>query len=122
MKRRGFTDEQSTVGHLGAEGGTPIVDGCGRIRVSEVSANLWKKKGGKLGLTESWGGPGAKAPACSVSLWDSRWASPFSGSRTGKVLGFARRRAVADWILERYHPVCAAPRVSPTPHARFGVR
>lgn len=35
-----------------AEGGTPVADVCRQLGVSEASFYLWKKKYGKLGMTE----------------------------------------------------------------------
>ena len=52
MKGKRFTDEQITYALRQAEGGTPVADVCRQIGVSEESFYLWKKKYGKLGLTE----------------------------------------------------------------------
>jgi putative transposase len=52
MKGKRFTDEQITYALRQAEGGTPVADVCRQIGVREASSYLWKKKYGKLGLTE----------------------------------------------------------------------
>jgi len=52
MKGKRFTDEQITYALRQAEGGTPVADVCRQMGVSEASFYLWKKKYGKLGLTE----------------------------------------------------------------------
>jgi putative transposase len=52
MKGKRFTDEQITYALHQAEGGTPVADVCRQMGVSEVSFYVWKKKYGKLGLTE----------------------------------------------------------------------
>jgi putative transposase len=51
MKGKRFTEEQITYALRQAEGGTPVVDVCRQLGVSEASY-LWKKKYGKLGMTE----------------------------------------------------------------------
>ena len=52
MKGKRFTDEQITYALRQAEGGTPVADVCRQLGVSEASFYLWKKKYGKLGMTE----------------------------------------------------------------------
>ena len=58
MKGKRFTEEQITYALRQAEGGTPVVDVCRQLGVSEASFYLWKnfylwkKKYGKLGMTE----------------------------------------------------------------------
>ena len=52
MKGKRFTDEQITYALRQAEGGTPVADVCRQMGVSEASFYVWKKKYGKLGLTE----------------------------------------------------------------------
>jgi putative transposase len=52
MKGKRFTDEQITYALRQAEGGTPVADVCRQMGVSEASFCVWKKKYGKLGLTE----------------------------------------------------------------------
>lgn len=52
MKQKRFTDEQITYALRQAEGGTPVADVCRQLGVSEASFYLWKRKYGKLGLTE----------------------------------------------------------------------
>jgi putative transposase len=52
MKRKRFTDEQITFALRQAEGGTPVAEVCRQLGVSEASFYLWKRKYGKLGLTE----------------------------------------------------------------------
>ena len=52
MKGSRFMDDQITYALRQAEGGTPVVDVCRQLGVSEASFCLWKKKYGKLGMTE----------------------------------------------------------------------
>ena len=52
MKGKRFTDEQIAYALRQAEGGTPVVDVCRQLGVSEASFYLWKKKYATLGLTE----------------------------------------------------------------------
>ena len=52
MKGKRFTEEQITYALRQAEGGTPVVDVCRQLGVSEASFYLLKKKYGKLGITE----------------------------------------------------------------------
>ena len=51
MKGKRFTEEQITYALRQVEGGTPVVDVCRQLGVSEASFYLWKKKYGKLGMT-----------------------------------------------------------------------
>ena len=52
MKGKRFTEEQITYALRRAEGGTPVAHVCRQLGVSEASFYLWKKKYGKLGMTE----------------------------------------------------------------------
>lgn len=52
MKKKRYTDEQITYALRQAEAGTPVVDVCRQMGVSEASFYLWKKKFGSLGMTE----------------------------------------------------------------------
>jgi putative transposase len=52
MRSKRFADEQITYALRQAEGGPPVADVCRQMGVSEASFYLWKKKYGKLGLTE----------------------------------------------------------------------
>ena len=52
MKGKRFTEEQITYALRQAECGTPVVDVCRQLGESEASFCLWKKKYGKLGMTE----------------------------------------------------------------------
>ena len=52
MKKSRFTDEQITYALRQVEAGTPPADVCRQLGCSEASFYLWKKRYGKLGLTE----------------------------------------------------------------------
>ena len=52
MKGKRHTEEQIAYALRQAEGGTPVADVCRQLGVSEASFYLWKKKYGKLGMTE----------------------------------------------------------------------
>ena len=52
MKKSKFTEEQIAFALRQAESGTPVADVCRQMGVSEASFYVWKKKYGKLGLTE----------------------------------------------------------------------
>ena len=52
MKKSRFTDEQITYALRQVESGTPPADVCRQLGCSEASFYLWKKRYGKLGLTE----------------------------------------------------------------------
>jgi putative transposase len=52
MKGKRFTEEQITYALRQAEGGTPVVEVCRQLGVSEATFSLWRKKYGKLGMTE----------------------------------------------------------------------
>jgi putative transposase len=52
MKKSRYTEEQIAFALRQAEGGTPVADVCRQVGVSEASFYVWKKKYGKLGLTE----------------------------------------------------------------------
>jgi putative transposase len=53
LKKSRYTEEQITVALRQAEGGTPVADVYRQMGVSEASFYVWKKKYGKLGLTET---------------------------------------------------------------------
>lgn len=52
MKKSRYTEEQIAFALRQAEGGTPVADVCRKMGVSEASFYVWKKRYGKLGLTE----------------------------------------------------------------------
>jgi putative transposase len=52
MKKSRYTEEQIAFALRQAEVGTPVADVCRQMGVSEASFYIWKKKYGKLGLTE----------------------------------------------------------------------
>jgi putative transposase len=52
MKKSRFTDEQIAYALRQVEAGTPAADVCRQLGCSEASFYLWKKRYGKLGLTE----------------------------------------------------------------------
>ena len=52
MKKSRYTEEQIAFALRQAESGTPVADVCRQMGISEASFYVWKKKYGKLGLTE----------------------------------------------------------------------
>ena len=52
MKRSRFSEEQIAYALRLAESGTPVVDVCRQIGVSEATYYTWKKKFGDLGVSE----------------------------------------------------------------------
>lgn len=52
MKKSRYTEEQITYALRQAESGTPVADVCRQLGVSEASFYVWKKKYGKLGMSE----------------------------------------------------------------------
>lgn len=52
MKKSRYTEEQIAFALRQAEGGTSVADLCRQMGVSEASFYVWKKKYGKLGLSE----------------------------------------------------------------------
>ena len=52
MKKSRYTEEPIAFALRQAESGTPVADVCRQMGVSEASLYVWKKKYGKLGLTE----------------------------------------------------------------------
>ena len=52
MKKSRYTEEQIAFALRQAESGQPVADVCRQMGVSEASFYVWKKKYGKLGLTE----------------------------------------------------------------------
>ena len=52
MKKSRFSEEQIAYALRLAESGTPVVDVCRQIGVSEATYYTWKKKYADLGVTE----------------------------------------------------------------------
>jgi putative transposase len=52
MKKSRYAEEQIAFALRQAESGTPVADVCRQMGISEASFYVWKKKYGKLGLTE----------------------------------------------------------------------
>src|SRR5271163_1967103 len=105
MKGKRFTEEQITYALRQAEGGTPVADVCRQLGVSEASFYLWKRKYGKLGLTEirelrQLRDENARLKRLVAELTlDKHILGEVVRKKT---LRPARRRALAEWIRERY--------------------
>jgi putative transposase len=52
MKKSRFTEEQIAHALRLAQGGTPVVDVCRQIGISETTFYTWKKKYADLGVSE----------------------------------------------------------------------
>jgi putative transposase len=52
MKKSRFSEERIAYALRQADGGTPVGDVCRQLGVSEATFYIWKKKYGKLGLSE----------------------------------------------------------------------
>lgn len=52
MKKSRFSEEQIAYALRMADGGTPVVDVCRQIGISEATFYRWKKKYGELGVSE----------------------------------------------------------------------
>ena len=52
MKKSKFSEEQIAYALRQADGGTPVGDVCRQLGVSEATFYVWKKKYGKLGVSE----------------------------------------------------------------------
>lgn len=52
MKRSRFTEVQVAYALRQAEAGTPVMDVCRNLGISEATFYIWKKKYGELGASE----------------------------------------------------------------------
>ena len=52
MKKSRFSEEQIAYALRQVEGGSPVGDVCRQLGVSEATFYVWKKKYGKLGVSE----------------------------------------------------------------------
>jgi transposase-like protein len=105
MKKSKFTEEQIAFALHQAEGGTPVADVCRQMGVSEASFYVWKKKYGKLGLTEirelrQLRDKNARLKRLVADLTFGQAHS--GGSDPKRTLKPARRRTLAGWIKGRF--------------------
>ncbi len=52
MRKSRFSEEQIAYALRMADGGTPVVEVCSQIGMSEATFYTWKKKYGELGVSE----------------------------------------------------------------------
>lgn len=52
MKKSRFTEEQIAYALRMSQGGTPVIDVCRQIGISEATFYVWKKKFGDMGVSE----------------------------------------------------------------------
>ena len=52
MRKSRFSDEQIAYALRMADGGTPVVEVCRQIGISEATFYTWKKEYGELGVSE----------------------------------------------------------------------
>src|SRR5688572_18923767 len=105
MKKSRYTEEQIACALRQAASGTPVADVCRQMGVSEASFYLWKKKYGKLGLTEirelrQLRDENARLKRL-VGRSHAGQAHP-RRSHPKKALKPARRRTLAGWIRGRF--------------------
>ena len=55
MKKSRFTEVQVAYALRQAEAGTPVIDVCRSLGISEATFYIWKKKYGDLGASEAGG-------------------------------------------------------------------
>ncbi|MDB5742466.1 MAG: family transposase [Polaromonas sp.] len=112
MKRSRFSEEQIAYAPRLAESGTPVVDVCRQIGVSEATYYTWKKKFGDLGVSElkrlrMLEDENARQKT-HRGRPDARQVDPVGGG-TKKALKAVKRRELAAWeCQERYQGKCAA--------------
>jgi len=100
MKRSKFSEQHIAYALRLAESGTPVVDVCRQIGVSEATYYTWKKKFGDLGVTElrrlkmlEDENARLKRIAADLTL-DKQIAA---GGRSKKALKALKRRELAAW-------------------------
>ena len=105
MKRSRFSEEQIAYALRLANSGTPVVDVCRQIGVSEATYYTWKKKYGDLGVTElkrlkmlEDENARLKRIVADLTL-DKQILSEVVRKKTLKA---AKRRELAAWMQERF--------------------
>lgn len=105
MKRSRFSEEQIAYALRFAESGTPVVDVCRQIGVSEATYYPWKHKYDDLGATElkrlkMLEGENVRLKRIRGRS-DPGQADP-AGCRAKKNLKAVKRRELAAWMQERF--------------------
>ncbi|MFH7109549.1 IS3 family transposase [Achromobacter xylosoxidans] len=105
MKRSRFTEEQITYALRLADSGTPVVDVCRQLGVSEATFYTWKKKYADFGVSElrklkQLEDENARLRRIVADLTLDKQILQEVGAK--KSLKAAKRRELAAWIHERF--------------------